>query len=80
MYRLFDRELMLVNLNDDEYKTVLEIVDKGRNGTATMEEIELAEKLMDKNDAAFGELPPDEELRKLIDEEEKKMRENGEIH
>ena len=71
MYRKWDLQVLLAFLSKEEYNTVIRLMDKGREGTITQEEADIVDRLIEKNNSHI-ESPSDEELERMLKEEEEK--------
>ena len=76
MYAIWDNANLLLFLTNEEEQKVEEIKQKGRDGTATKEEIEYATRLIEKNSEKLDtNLSPDEfarQYKEFLKEMEKK--------
>lgn len=69
MYKQWDITVFLSFLSDEELETVHKLMKKGENGTITQEEIDIVDRLLEKNESHI-QAPPKEEFDRMVQEAE----------
>lgn len=77
MFTTWDGIRIPAFLTDEEWNFCKKIFDKGRKGTATKEEVEKVNKLIEKNDSHYECDISQEEYEKVKKEVTKKMMKSG---